>query len=245
MGQKWESGGRGMPWVTMAALLLAACACVSVRTLGVEMAEARAEVSHLRRALLALTPVSSLHVPESVVAGASVHNSDISSQDDDSSIATSSASRQRRLLSVMASADAMAHTGASASNTFVVSSSNAATDLGAASSKAVTISPGGATAATFTSGGDLTMTGASALVKGKAFWATGGSTSNSFTASADKGPEVYILTGGVDHACETPANRGLIWVQVCQTDQDCLCFCGKVNTYGINSDGYAAYCFNP
>ena len=103
----------------MAALLLAACACVSVRTLGVEMAEARAEVAHLRRALLALTPVSSLHVPESVVAGASVHNSDISSrgtkEDEEDA-----AQRRRRLLETSAATDTLTHTGASASNTFVV-----------------------------------------------------------------------------------------------------------------------------
>lgn len=119
----------------------------------------------------------------------------------------------RSLLTTEASADDLQHTGSSASNTLTLSSTNAAVDVKAAASKDVTISPGNSVKATFSSGGDLTLSG---KVAASGFQANGRTTYTS--TGADMVPELYLTTG-TDHDCTQSNNRGLIWVQRCQSGQ--------------------------
>ena len=75
------------------------------------------------------------------------------------------------------------------------------------------------------------------VVKANGFQANGGTTFPS--DGSDMGPEFYTVTG-TDYDCTQSSNRGYIWVQTCQTGQDCLCYCGECCGCG----GYQAYCLN-
>ena len=142
----------------------------------------------------------------------------------------------RALLTTVADADNLQHTGASASNTFVMSSTNAAVEIRSAASKDIAISPGNSQKATFSAGGDLTLSATSSRVTAKVFQSSGGATSG-FSAGSNMGPEMYLTTGTtVD--CTSSSNRGTVFVQYCQSGKDCLCYCGNCDGCG----GYGAYC---
>ena len=147
-----------------------------------------------------------------------------------------SVSTGRALLTTVADADSIQHTGASASDTLVLSSTNAAVEIKSAASKDIAVSPGNSQKATFSSGGDLTLSATSSRVTAKVFQTSGGATSG-FSAGSDLGPGIYLTTGTtVD--CTSSGNRGAIFVQYCQTGKDCLCYCGNCDGCG----GYGAYC---